>query len=63
MTKYDLSAGTVIAILVVFFAGLVGWVMNIAELIGMIGASIDAEFVLRLVGVFVAPLGAVLGYF
>ena len=63
MTKYDLSAGTEIAILIVFFAGLVGWVMNIAELIGMIGASIDAEFVLRLVGVFVAPLGAVLGYF
>ena len=49
--------------LLYFFAGLVGWVMNIAELIGMIGASIDAEFVLRLVGVFVAPLGAVLGYF
>ena len=63
MTKYDLSAGTAIAILIVFFAGVVGWVMNIAELIGMIGASLDAEFVLRLVGVFVAPLGAVLGYF
>ena len=44
-------------------AAVFGWVMNIVNLFGTIGSSIDAEFVLRLVGVFVAPLGAILGYF
>ena len=63
MKKYDIGTVAAIAILVVFIAGIVGWVMNIVNLIGTIGSSIDAEFVLRLVGVFVAPLGAILGYF
>ena len=63
MKKYDIGTVAAIAILVVFIAGIVGWVMNLADLVGMFGASIDAEFVLQLVGLFVAPLGAVLGYF
>ena len=52
-----------IAIIAAIAAAVFGWVMNIVNLFGMIDASIDAEFVLRLVGVFVAPLGAILGYF
>lgn len=63
MTRVKVGPGTAIVIALVFIAGLVGWVMNVFDLIGMIGASVDAEFVLRIVGVFVAPLGAVLGYF
>ena len=63
MKSYILGAGAAIAILVVFIAAIVGWVMNVVELIGTMGSGIDAEFVFRLVGVVVAPLGAVLGYF
>jgi hypothetical protein len=39
----------------------VGWVMNIVAIAG--AESITGMVVVRLIGVFMAPLGAVLGYF
>jgi hypothetical protein len=44
---------------------LTGYVMNIFDLIGMVSASaaFDLEAVLRIIGVFVAPLGALMGFF
>jgi len=47
---------------VVVLAGIIGWVINIVKLAGMIGADISAELVIRAVGIFFAPLGAVMGY-
>lgn len=43
-----------------FIAGLIGWVLNIISLAGMDGES--GMMILRAVGIFIAPLGAVLGY-
>jgi hypothetical protein len=43
--------------------GLVGWVKNLIKLIGLFGEDVTAELAIRLVGVIVAPLGAVAGYF
>lgn len=44
--------------------GLIGWVMNIVELINApVVAQWGAMEVLRVVGIFVAPLGGVLGWF
>lgn len=40
----------------------VGWVMNIITLFGSSFAPLTVEVVSRVVGVFIAPLGAVLGY-
>lgn len=40
----------------------IGYVMNIVALCHS-GAAITTEFVLRVVGLFVPPLGAILGYF
>ena len=45
----------------VFAAGFYGWVMNIAALINDANMSIGLVAV-RAAGIFVAPLGAVLGY-
>jgi hypothetical protein len=42
-------------------AAVVGWVMNIVAIAG--AESITGMVVVRLIGVFMAPLGAVLGYF
>lgn len=42
------------------FLLLVGWVMNIVELAAMEGFS--GMLVLRVAGIFIAPLGAILGY-
>lgn len=50
-------------ILAVAVLGLGGWVANIVKLIGAIGGEISAMFIARCVGVFAAPLGAVLGFF
>lgn len=46
-------------LLVVGF-GLFGWVMNIIKLVPMDGTT--GMMILRAVGIFVAPLGVVLGY-
>jgi hypothetical protein len=42
-------------------AAVVGWVMNIVAIAG--AESITGMVVVRLIGVFMAPLGAALGYF
>ena len=52
-------------VLVIWILAVVGWVMNIVKLIGFTGtiAAFGVIEILRVVGIFVAPLGAVLGYF
>ena len=40
-----------------------GWVMNIFDIVAVINDPVTAFLVLRIVGIFVFPLGAVLGYF
>jgi hypothetical protein len=58
--------GAVIAWLVyvgVVIAALCGWVMNIITIAHSNFNDITGMLVLRVVGIFVAPLGAVLGFF
>jgi hypothetical protein len=51
-----------VGVLIVFFFG-VGWIMNIVKIVDSGFDVITGMFVARCIGVFVAPLGAVLGYF
>lgn len=46
-------------------AGIIGWIMNIWKIIdsGFVLAEWGGMQVARVIGVFVAPLGAVLGWF
>lgn len=47
-----------------WLASIVGWCMNIWAIFGSVGGwTLDSMFVARWVGVFVVPLGAILGYF
>lgn len=39
-----------------------GWIANIVKIFGMSFDPLTAEAVLRVVGIFLAPLGAVMGY-
>jgi hypothetical protein len=57
------SALTVFAAIGLICAGVAGWVLNLIALVGMLDGGITAMFVARLVGVFVAPLGSILGLF
>lgn len=47
---------------VIVVGGMIGWVLNIIKLVAMIDGGITAMFVLRIVGIFAAPLGAILGF-
>jgi hypothetical protein len=54
------------ALMVIWFllavAGIGGWIANVVKLVGMDFASISGLMVARGIGVFVAPLGSVLGF-
>jgi hypothetical protein len=55
--------GLYVAMFALGVAVAIGWVLNIIQIIAMIGGEFTAELVVRLVGVPVVPLGAILGYF
>jgi hypothetical protein len=40
-----------------------GWIANLVKFFYMLDGAVTAMFIARLVGVFVAPLGSLLGYF
>jgi len=44
-------------------AALIGWVLNIVNLCGSSFDPVTGMDVARVVGIFIPPLGAVLGYF
>ena len=55
----------VLSILAVVMIGFVGWVANVVKLVGIAQAT-DPNYVmaaLRAIGIFVFPLGAILGLF
>ena len=39
-----------------------GWVANIVKLVGMDFGAITGLLIVRAIGIFIAPLGAVMGY-
>jgi hypothetical protein len=43
-------------------AAIGGWIANIVKVFGMLGGDVSAMFIARLVGIFAAPLGAILGF-
>ena len=55
------AAGGVL--LTIITALLIGWVMNIIEIANTVDAELTGMFILRCIGVFVAPLGGILGWF
>ena len=52
-----------VSVLLLIVVAIGGWVANIVKLVGMIGGDVTAMFIARCVGIFAAPLGAVLGFF
>lgn len=50
-------------VVVIWLAGVVGWCLNIYKIIGSDFGMLTGMLVARIIGVFVAPLGAILGFF
>lgn len=44
-------------------AGVVGWAMNIIAIVHAVSGPLTTLLIVRIVGIFVFPLGAILGYF
>lgn len=55
--KDILGVGFLIAIVL----AIIGWVMNIITLFSL--TEINVEFVLRIIGIFMFPIGAIYGWF
>lgn len=49
--------------LALIVTGIIGWVMNIVAIFHSNFSVISGELVLRVIGVFVAPLGSIMGLF
>jgi hypothetical protein len=47
----------------VVLALMCGWIANIVKLVGMDFGSITGMLIVRTVGIFVPPLGGVMGFF
>jgi len=62
--KGTFAVSALVAWFAIGIAGLVGWIMNIVKIfqIGMPLADWGAFEIGRVVGVFLAPLGAVMGF-
>lgn len=56
-----LVAGFGLLYLALVIAAAAGWILNLIALIHSVG-GITAMFILRIVGLFVFPLGCLLGY-
>lgn len=63
MSKTEaISISVVIFYFAVIIAAIGGWIANVAKLFGAAADPITAMFIIRCLGVPVAPLGAILGY-
>ena len=46
----------------VLLLGVGGWIANIVKMFAILNEPMTGMFILRIVGIFAAPVGAVLGY-
>jgi hypothetical protein len=53
----------ILAIVLFVLAAFFGWGMNVVDIINTVNDPIAGMFILRCVGVFFFPLGAILGWF
>jgi hypothetical protein len=49
-------------IVILILLGVGGWIANIVKLVHMIDGAVTAMFIARAIGIFFAPLGAILGF-
>ena len=62
MKRVTVSGQLALVLLIVALVGAWGWISNIIKLASMDFGGVTGMLVLRAIGVFVAPLGVVLGF-
>jgi len=64
--SFSLSVFLIIGPILLWLVGLLGWVLNIVQVLSHIPAQLNEAttlYILRIVGIFAVPLGSVLGFF
>ncbi len=59
----NFGVGAALAVVGLWVAAIAGWVMNIIKIIPLVSDGFTAELVVRLVGVPVAIIGMIYGWF
>jgi len=57
------SAFPALVLIVLFLFGVVGWGLNIYKIISSTDPITTGLMIVRIIGIFIAPLGGLLGYF
>ncbi len=60
--KQNMGLLSFVVILGIIIAGVYGWVMNLVMIMHSDFSHITGLLVIRIIGIFMAPIGAVLGY-
>jgi len=60
MFRFIASLGSIGVVIMILGVG--GWIANIVKMVSHLSDPITAMEILRMIGIVVAPLGAVLGY-
>ena len=62
MKRVTVSGQLALVLVIVALVGAWGWISNVIKLASMDFGGVTGMLVLRAIGVFLAPLGAVLGF-
>lgn len=60
--KSELGFILVLTLAAVWVAAIGGWIANIVKIFGSAADPLTPFFIIRCIGVFVAPVGAILGF-
>lgn len=58
----NISVGSIIMLILFVLAGILGWFLNVINLVGMTYHGHELLLVIRVAGIIIPPLGAVVGY-
>lgn len=61
--QIKLSSGPYIFLMSIIFAGILGWGLNLITIFKSDFSVITGSLVVRIIGVFIAPIGAIMGWF
>lgn len=62
LRKYSMSPWSAFALFGIVILAFIGWIMNIYKLVTTDPFVINGEVIVQVIGIFIAPLGAVLGW-
>lgn len=62
MLKVGTGLGAVFLI-AIWIAGIVGWLLNVVKIVGLWGAPVSSELIIRIIGIPVFFIGGITGWF